>query len=221
MYQTIIFDLDGTLTDSSLGIVNSICYALEKMTIPLPDRNDLLEFIGPPLQESFAKYFQLSAKDCQVAVSLYRQYFSQKGIFENQLYPDVVEVLKNLKSAGKELILATSKPEIFANQILEHFDIHHYFSVIAGASLDGQRSKKADVIRYALDQADIQDTRICLMVGDREHDIHGAQANQIDAVGVLYGFGNQEELEEAGATYIMEQLQDLSTLLDIKKSGTK
>ena len=216
MYQTILFDLDGTLTDSSLGIINSICYALEKMDIPIPDKEELLPFIGPPLQESFARYFHLSDEDCQRAIHYYRQYFSEKGLFENQLYPDVVKVLSELKSSGKQLLLATSKPEIFAVQILEYFQIKHFFEVIAGVRLDAYHSTKADVIQQALEKAQIQQTDSCLMVGDRKHDIHGAQAHQIHALGVLYGFGSKKELEDAGATYIIARLTDLPTLLDTK-----
>lgn len=216
MYQTILFDLDGTLTDSSLGIINSICFALEKMNISIPDRKDLLPFIGPPLKESFSKFFHLSEEDSQQAVTFYRQYFSKIGLFENQLYPDVIPVLSDLRASGKELLLATSKPEIFAVQILEHFQIKDFFQVIAGASLDGHRSEKADVIQYALEMAQISDTRQCLMVGDRKHDIEGAKVHQMDAVGVLYGFGSKKELVEAGATSILDKLADLPSLIETK-----
>lgn len=216
MYQKILFDLDGTLTDSSLGIINSICFALEKMNLPIPVREDLLPFIGPPLKESFSKFFHLSEEDSQQAVTFYRQYFSEIGLFENQLYPDVIPVLSDLSASGKKLILATSKPEIFAVQILEHFQIKEFFQVIAGATLDGKRSTKADVIQHALEMAQVTDTSQCLMVGDREHDIEGAKVHLMDAVGVLYGFGSQKELVEAGATYILDKLADLPSLIETK-----
>ena len=216
MYQTILFDLDGTLTDSSLGIINSVCFALEKMNLPIPAREDLLPFIGPPLKESFSKFFHLSEVDSQQAVTFYRQYFSKIGLFENQLYPDVIPVLSDLSASGKKLILATSKPEIFAIQILEHFQMKDFFQVIAGASLDGHRSAKADVIQHALEMAQITDTGQCLMVGDRKHDIEGAKAHQMDSVGVLHGFGSKKELAEAGATYILNQLVDLPSLIATK-----
>ena len=216
MYQTILFDLDGTLTDSSLGIINSVCFALEKMNIPVPARENLLPFIGPPLKESFSKFFHLSEEDSQRAVTFYRQYFSEIGLFENQLYPDVIPVLSDLRASGKELLLATSKPEIFAVQILEHFQIKDFFQVIAGATLDGQRSTKADVIRHALEMAQVRDTSQCLMVGDREHDIEGAKVHLMDVVGVLYGFGSKKELIEAGVTYILDKLADLPSLIETK-----
>ena len=216
MYQIILFDLDGTLTDSSLGIINSICFALEKMNIPVPAREDLLPFIGPPLKESFSKYFHLSDEESQQAVTFYRQYFSEIGLFENQLYPDVILVLSDLRASGKELFLATSKPEIFAVQILEHFQIKDFFQVVAGATLDGKRSTKADVIQHALKIAQVRDTRQCLMVGDRKYDIEGAKAHLMDAVGVLYGFGTKNELVEAGATSILDKLADLPSLIETK-----
>ena len=216
MYQKILFDLDGTLTDSSLGIINSVCFALEKMNLPIPVREDLLPFIGPPLKESFSKFFHLSEEDSQQAVTFYRQYFSEIGLFENQLYPDVIPVLSDLRASGKKLILATSKPEIFAVQILEHFQIKDFFQVIAGATLDGQRSTKADVIQHAIEMAQVTDTSHCLMVGDREHDIEGAKVHLMDAVGVLYGFGSKKELVEAGATYILDKLADLPSLIETK-----
>ena len=216
MYQTILFDLDGTLTDSSLGIINSVCFALEKMNLPFPAREDLLPFIGPPLKESFSKFFHLSEVDSQQAVTFYRQYFSKIGLFENQLYPDVIPVLSDLSASGKKLVLATSKPEIFAVQILEHFQIKEFFQVIAGATLDGQRSTKTDVIQHALEMAQVTDTSHCLMVGDREHDIEGAKVHLMDAVGVLYGFGSKKELVEAGATYILDKLADLPSLIETK-----
>lgn len=215
MYQTIIFDLDGTLTDPSVGIINSISYALDKMSLLLPEEEELLSFIGPPLQESFSKFFHLSANDCQKAIGYYREYFSQKGIFENMLYPEVIEVLTELKASGKQLLVATSKPELFAIQILEHFSLSDFFDCIAGASMDSSRNKKADVITRALEMAQISDSGTCIMIGDRKHDILGAQAHQMDAVGVLYGFGSRTELENTGATYIINQLEELPKLIQI------
>lgn len=215
MYQTIIFDLDGTLTDPSVGIINSISYALDKMSLPLPEEEELLSFIGPPLQESFSKFVHLSADDCQKAIGYYREYFSQKGLFENILYPEVIEVLTELKASGKQLLVATSKPELFAIQILEHFNLSDFFDYIAGASMDSSRNKKADVITRALEMAQISDSNTCIMIGDRKHDILGAQAHQMDAVGVLYGFGSRAELENTGATYIINQLEELPKLIQI------
>lgn len=209
MYSVILFDLDGTLTDSSEGIFNSILYALDKFEITDIDRHDLRTFIGPPIQESFSHVFHFSEEETLAAVGHFRAYLGEKGIYENQLYPDVVEVLQRLKEADKKIVLATSKPQIFAHQILTHFHIADYFDVVAGATMDNRRSKKADVIAHALAQLPATQASECLMVGDREHDIIGANAHHLDSAGVLYGFGNRQELEAAGATYVIEKLTDL------------
>ncbi|HEM2690352.1 TPA: HAD family hydrolase [Streptococcus suis] len=212
MYQTILFDLDGTLTDSGQGILNSVAYALEKMGIEEPDTANLNRFIGPPLYESFSRFYQLSPEDTQSAVDAFRIYFKEKGMFENQLYPGIIPLLEELRTAGKTLVIATSKPEIFAKQILEHFGIAHYFDVIAGASLDSSRISKADVIGYAINQLEAF-PKHAVMIGDREHDIEGARMHQLPAIGVLYGYGNKQEFEKAGATMIVETVQDAKRVL--------
>ncbi|NQI71280.1 HAD family hydrolase [Streptococcus suis] len=212
MYQTILFDLDGTLTDSGQGILNSVAYALDQLGIEEPDLASLQRFIGPPLYESFARFYQLNPADTQAAVDAFRVYFKEKGMFENQLYDGVIPLLEALTEAGKTLAIATSKPEVFAKQILEYFDISHYFDVIAGASLDSSRINKTDVISYALAQLDYN-PQTTIMVGDREHDIQGAQANQLASIGVLYGYGTKQELGEAGATRIAQTVVDLKELL--------
>ncbi|HEL1762202.1 TPA: HAD family hydrolase [Streptococcus suis] len=212
MYQTILFDLDGTLTDSGQGILNSVAYALEKMGIEEPDAANLNRFIGPPLYESFSRFYQLSPEDTQSAVDAFRVYFKEKGMFENQLYPGIIPLLEELRTVGKTLVIATSKPEIFAKQILEHFGIAHYFDVIAGASLDSSRISKADVIGYAINQLEAF-PKHAVMIGDREHDIEGARRHQLPAIGVLYGYGSKQEFEKAGATMIVETVQDLKRVL--------
>ncbi|CYV35541.1 phosphatase [Streptococcus suis] len=212
MYQTILFDLDGTLTDSGQGILNSVAYALEKMGIEEPDTANLNRFIGPPLYESFSRFYQLNPEDTQSAVDAFRVYFKEKGMFENQLYPGIIPLLEELRTAGKTVVIATSKPEIFAKQILEHFGIAHYFDVIAGASLDSSRISKADVIGYAINQLEAF-PKHAVMIGDREHDIEGARMHQLPAIGVLYGYGNKQEFEKAGATMIVETVQDLKRVL--------
>ncbi|HEM5091881.1 TPA: HAD family hydrolase [Streptococcus suis] len=212
MYQTILFDLDGTLTDSGQGILNSVAYALEKMGIEEPDTANLNRFIGPPLYESFSRFYQLSPEDTQSAVDAFRVYFKEKGMFENQLYPGIIPLLEELRTAGKTLVIATSKPEIFAKQILEHFGIAHYFDVIAGASLDSSRISKADVIGYAINQLEAF-PKHAVMIVDREHDIEGARMHQLPAIGVLYGYGSKQEFEKAGATMIVETVQDLKRVL--------
>ncbi|HEM4667991.1 TPA: HAD family hydrolase [Streptococcus suis] len=212
MYQTILFDLDGTLTDSGQGILNSVAYALEKMGIEEPDTANLNRFIGPPLYESFSRFYQLNPEDTQSAVDTFRVYFKEKGMFENQLYPGIIPLLEELRTAGKTLVIATSKPEIFAKQILEHFGIAHYFDIIAGASLDSSRISKADVIGYAINQLEAF-PKHAVMIGDMEHDIEGARMHQLPAIGVLYGYGNKQEFEKAGATMIVETVQDLKRVL--------
>ncbi|HFI0645856.1 TPA: HAD family hydrolase [Streptococcus suis] len=212
MYQTILFDLDGTLTDSGQGILNSVAYALDQMGIEEPDLASLQRFIGPPLYESFSRFYQLNPADTQAAVDAFRVYFKEKGMFENQLYPGIIPLLESLKQARKTLAIATSKPEVFAKQILDYFGIAHYFDVIAGASLDSSRISKTDVISYALAQLDYN-PQTTVMIGDREHDIHGAMTNHLASIGVLYGYGNKQELEEAGATRIAQTVADLKELL--------
>ena len=208
-YEYLLFDLDGTLTDPALGITNSVMHALKKWGIEVKDRSELYSFIGPPLSASFKKYYGFTDSDALKCVEYYREYFRDKGIFENKVYGGIENLLCELKNAGKTIILATSKPEIFAKRILDHFDLAEYFDFVAGASMDESRNKKADVIRYALDMAEITDLSRALMIGDRDQDILGAKANGLDSLGVLYGYGDREELEGAGATYIAETVEDI------------
>ena len=209
MYKYILFDLDGTLTDPAEGITNSVAYALDKFGITVEDKTQLNVFIGPPLVDSFMNYYGLSEEDANRAVTYYREYFKPKGIFQNKMYSGVPEFLQKLKADGKSVMLATSKPEVFAKDILAHFGIEQYFDFIAGATLDGTRSKKADVIAFALDSLCITEKEKCLMVGDRNQDINGAKIIGIDSLGVLFGYGSLEELQTAGATYIAQTVEDI------------
>ena len=215
MYNTILFDLDGTLTDPGIGITNSVAYALSKWNIEVSDRSELYKFIGPPLLDSFAEYYGFSEEDCQKALTYYREYFRSKGIYENEVYSGIVEMLETLKNSGKKIILATSKPEEFAIIILKHFDLYKYFDFVAGATMDESRNKKGDVIKYALESCGIDKTDLkdVIMVGDRKHDVHGATENDLDCIGVLFGYGNRDELETAGAKYIAEQVEDILTFI--------
>lgn len=208
-YNTILFDLDGTLTDPGLGITNSVWHALKKYNIAVEDREELYCFIGPPLIDSFVKYYGFTEEQAREAVGYYREYFTDKGMFENVAYDGVEELLKELKEAGKRLIVATSKPEIFAKQILIHFGLAQYFDFIAGSNLDETRVKKAEVIAYALDSCKITELSEAVMVGDREHDVIGAKTVGIDCIGVLYGYGSREELEQAGADMIAGTVEDI------------
>lgn len=213
MYNSILFDLDGTLTDPGIGITNSVQYALKKWGITVSDRASLYKFIGPPLKESFEKFYGFSEEDSKKAVEYYREYFRSKGIYENEVYPGVEDLLINLKIRNKTIILATSKPEEFATEILRFFHLDQYFDCIAGASMDGVRSKKTDVIRYALDKCSVSDLSSAVMVGDREYDISGAKQTGLDSIGVLFGYGSRKELEAAGATYIAETVEKIAELI--------
>lgn len=209
MYQTVLFDLDGTLTDPGVGITNSVMYALKKYGIEVSDRTELYKFIGPPLQESFELFYEFPEEKAGEAVKYYREHYSKTGIFENKVYDGLEDTLKKLKNSGKNLVVATAKPELFANQILEHFHLAEYFSFVAGANMDGSRTRKDEVIAYALESCGISDYKQAVMVGDREHDVLGAARFGIDTIGVLYGYGSREELEQAGAVYLAERPEDI------------
>jgi phosphoglycolate phosphatase len=212
-YKYILFDLDGTLTDSGIGITNSVMYALKKYGIEVSHRSELYRFIGPPLWDSFENYYGFSKEEAKTAVEYYREYYRDKGIFENLIYDGFEDLLKTLKDNNKILIVATSKSEVFAKQILEHFDIAKYFTYIAGSNLDGTRVKKDEVIKYALESCNIMDLSKAIMIGDREHDIIGAKEVGINSMGVLFGYGDRNELEKAGADFIVDTVSDIGKVL--------
>lgn len=212
-YKTVLFDLDGTVTDPGIGITNSIMYALHKFGIEVEDRTSLYPFIGPPLKESYHKYYGFDEAEQEQGVVWYREYYRDKGIFENILYDGMDRLLKQIKDSGRQVVLATSKPEEFADRILKHFGIAQYFDFVAGAAMDDTRTKKTEVIEYALTSCGITDVSTAVMVGDREYDILGAKAFGMDSIGVLYGYGDRQELEAAGATYIAEKVADIFDLL--------
>lgn len=209
MYQYILFDLDGTLTNPEIGITSSVMYALEKFNIKVEDRKELHPFIGPPLGDSFQRYYGLSEEESQLAIKYYRERFSVKGLYENEVYEGVDKLLQQLKEGGKTLIIATSKPEEFTLKILKHFDLLKYFDYVAGATMDGSRGEKADVIRYALKISGIKDKSKVIMIGDRKYDILGAKENGLDSIGVLFGFGDYEELSKAGADYVVKSVEEI------------
>ena len=213
MYDTVLFDLDGTLTDPGEGITNSVDFALSKYGIETKDKRELYKFIGPPLKDSFMKYYGFDEVKAEEAIAFYREYFRDRGIFENRVYDDVEDMLTKLYADGKTIVLATSKPEEFALRILEHFGLRKYFSVIAGASMDSSRSKKGDVIAYALSMCENIDKNTTIMIGDREHDIIGAKENDLKSIGVLYGYGDENELKTAGADYIVSTPKDILKLI--------
>lgn len=211
-YKYILFDLDGTLTDPAEGIANSVMYALDKFGVK-EERSNLHRFIGPPLWSSFEKFYGFTKEKSNEAVEYYREYFKEKGMFENLVYDGISELLKGLKNSGKIILVATSKPEAFAVQILKHFELYEYFEFAAGATLDGSRSQKADVIRYALESCNIAELNEVVMIGDREHDIIGAKIVGVDSIGVLYGYGGLDELKNTGANFIAEKVEDLEKIL--------
>lgn len=214
-YDIILFDLDGTLVDSGLGITNSVIYALEKFNIKVDDRTSLYKFVGPPLHKSFENFYGFTPKKAMQAVKYYREYYKDKGIFEVKMYAGIKNTLENLYSADKTLLVTTSKPEVFAKKILEHLGIAKYFKIIAGANLDGTRTIKSEVIDYAFKQCKITDLSKVIIIGDREYDVFGAKEIGIDSMGVLYGYGSEEELKNAGATCLAKSALDILNKLGL------
>lgn len=213
-YNTILFDLDGTLTDPKEGITKSVAYALQHFDIQVDDLDSLTCYIGPPLAVSFPEYHGISEEDTPTAVAKYRERFSDVGWAENLVYDGVGQMLAALKRAGKKLLVATSKPELFAVRILEHFGLASYFDLICGAPMHAPKGHgKADVIRDALERAGVRDVSEAVMVGDRLHDVEGAHKIGLPCIGVLYGYGDREEMELCHADYIAENVSALCAML--------
>ncbi|ATO56261.1 haloacid dehalogenase [Loigolactobacillus coryniformis subsp. coryniformis] len=196
MLQALFFDLDGTLTDSQLGIVNSIKYSLNKLQLPELDDATLKLFIGPPLLASYQKYCGLSAVDAQQALLAYREYYTDKGILENKVYAGIPSALAQLQQ-NYQLYITTSKPELYAQQISDHFALSQYFTAIYGASMDETRAGKSEIIAYAQTETGLVHGQNLVMVGDRENDINGAHDHGLQSIAVTYGFGSQDELSAA------------------------
>ncbi|MDR1827600.1 MAG: HAD hydrolase-like protein [Methylobacteriaceae bacterium] len=209
----ILFDLDGTLTDPEAGITRSVRYALNSFGIEVEKLSDLRKFIGPPLAPAFMDYYGFSAEQAHAAVLKYREYFTDTGIYENALYPEIPGLLQSLESGGRTLVLATTKPTVFARRILEYFNIAGYFAFVSGSELTGERSEKAEVIGHALTRVPGISVGASVMIGDRKHDILGAKAVGMASIGVLYGYGGRGELEEAGADALVEDIAGLAALL--------
>lgn len=208
-----MFDLDGTLTDPKIGITTSVHYALAKFGIEVADRETLVPFIGPPLIESFERYFGFSHEQAREAVAAYREYFGVTGLYENDLYPGIAELLAELKARDIVLGVATSKATIYAERILAHFDLDQYFDIVVGSNLDHTRVAKTEVIAHLRrEHAGFQTDRI-VMIGDREHDIFGAAAHGVAGIGVAYGYGSPEELTGAGAFAVAHSVTELGQLL--------
>ncbi len=213
-YDVILFDLDGTLTDSAPGILNSVRYACRKLGLPVPGEETLRRFSRPAAYRlPSGELMGLDAAGADRAVSAFREYFPTKGLFENEVYLGVPALLSDLKAAGKTVILATSKPEAFARRIMEHFDLAQYCDFICGATLDETCTDKAEVIAYALETAGITDKTGLVMVGDREHDVLGAKKNGLPCIGAVYGYGTAGELTAAGAAALADTVDELHKLL--------
>lgn len=213
MKDLCLFDLDGTLTDPKEGITKSVSHALKSFGIVVPDLNELTIFIGPPLRDSFRKYYNFSETEAETAVAKYREYFSETGIFENSLYEGVIDMLTRLRDNGIKIVIATSKPTVYAEKIAEHFGFKKFMGLVAGSELDGTRSRKSEVIEYALSIIDPERKKMPVMIGDREHDIIGAKEIGIASIGVTWGYGSRSELEEAWATKIVASPNELCRLI--------
>ncbi|MBD5471254.1 MAG: HAD family hydrolase [Lachnospiraceae bacterium] len=219
MFDYILFDLDGTLTDPKIGITSSVQYALRAFGIDEPNLDKLEPFIGPPLTDSFMEFYDFTKEQAQQAVVKYRERFDKQGIYENTMYEGIDRMLSALKERGKILSIASSKPTPLVMRVLEHFRIKQYFDYIVGSEFDGTRGKKEEVVAYALEQMapDLQDARErkerVAMVGDRKFDVEGAKAFGLTSVGVSFGYASEGELEAAGADYIVDTVSELEELL--------
>lgn len=215
MFEYILFDLDGTLTDPKIGITKSVQYALKDFGIEEPDLDKLEAFIGPPLADSFREFYGFDEEQAKRAVKKYRERFNVTGIFENEIYPGIAKLLKNLHDSGRKISIASSKPTELVERILDHFEIRQYFDYVVGSELDGTRSKKEEVVEEALRRMVPENLigKSVAMVGDRKFDIEGARAFGLTGIGVSFGYAEDGELEEAGADYIVDTVEVLEGLL--------
>lgn len=210
-YKIILFDLDGTLNDSKIGITKSVQYALKYFGIDEKNLDSLEKFVGPPLKESFMTYYNFDESTTKLAIEKYREYYTATGIYENTVYPGIKELLEKLQLEGKKLIVATSKPTVFAEKVLKNDGTFKYFEEVIGSNLDGSRSVKSEIISHIISD-DINKNDV-VMIGDRKYDIIGAQEVGIDSIGVLYGYGSREELEKAKPSYIVDSVLSLEKML--------
>ncbi|PFL18868.1 phosphoglycolate phosphatase [Bacillus cereus] len=211
MYKTFLFDLDGTLTDPKEGIINSVLYALEKIGIEEVNISELDSFIGPPIQQSFVDRYNMNEIEVERAVFYFREYL-KSGLLENKVYDGIATLLQELKDAGNRLFVATSKPTVFAKQVIEHFQLTTFFEEIVGSNLDGTRIKKEEIIAHILETNEELKKEEMVMIGDRKHDVIGANSNGIASIGVLYGYGSEIELSDAGAIHIVKDVEELQSV---------
>ena len=212
-YDNILFDLDGTITEPVMGITNAIIYALDKYDIKVEERSTLHKFIGPPLRDSFKEFYSFDDAKAEEAVGFYREYYAKDGVLENDIMPGIKEALVTLKDGGCKLYVATSKPELYAKQILENLGLIQYFDIVAGSTMDGTRDKKELVIEYLLNQIDNLNREKTIMIGDRKFDIEGAISCNLHHMGVTFGYGSREELEKSGAMYIADDASDMCKII--------
>lgn len=212
-YKYLLFDLDGTLTDPYEGITKSVRYALDAFGIKDEPLEKLKKFIGPPLKESFMEFYGFEEAQATDAVAKYRERFNDTGIYENRLYNGIAPLLCQLKQSGYVLAIASSKPTVFVERILEYFHIDSYFDNVTGSFLDGRRTKKSEVIEAVIAALHITDRGEALMIGDRLHDVRGAKEAGLDCLGVAFGYGGREELEKAGATAVADTVEQLKAYL--------
>ncbi len=210
-YHTVAFDLDGTLTDPSQGLISAFIYAFKKLSMKPESREELRRLVGPALREQFMAEYGMTLEESERALSIFREYYSVYGWWDNSMYEGIPELLSQLRGMGKRIILATSKPEIFAVKILKLFGIYEYFDFVGGASFDKSRENKAQVLEYAILESGAKQQGLdgVILVGDTKYDVEGANAVGIDSLGVLYGFGKREELVAEGATYIAQTVADI------------
>ncbi len=224
MYRYLLFDLDGTLTDPKIGITKCVQYALSKFGIKEPDLNKLTPFIGPPLLDSFHEFYCFDEEKGIQAIAYYRERFQSVGLFENEVYPGIPQLLARLKGGGRRLAVASSKPTVYVHRILGHFQLESYFDVVVGSELNGTRSRKEEVVEEALKQLfekqaageSVSDDRRraqTAMIGDRKFDVEGARAFHIASIGVTYGYALPGELERAGADKIAGSVEELGAII--------
>lgn len=214
--HTVLFDLDGTLTDPEQGISRCIRFALEQMQLPVPDKSRLRDWIGPPLKASFADWFTSIGSDADAgqALELYRQRFADIGLFENTVYPGIERLLANLHRQGRQLLVATAKPTLYADRIIRHFKLDQYFVEVCGSELDGRNTNKVELLASIINKQKLG-SEDCIMIGDRHYDIAAASYHRISSIGVLWGYGSHLELSRAGADCTVKNVAQLATTLGL------
>lgn len=217
-YRYILFDLDGTLIDSRLGVISAAKFALDKMGVPETQIVNLERIIGPPLKHSFKEFFNLSEEFAEKGVEYFREYYRDKSLFDCTVYEGVEELLTMLKNDGYTLAIATSKPTVFAKRILEHIGLAKYFDIIEGSNIDDSHHDKADIISAVCENLNIYNPSQAIMIGDRLYDIKAASSKGMESIGVLYGFGSLEEFQDAGASYVVNSVKELGQFLYSLKS---